>query len=44
MDEKQAAGTAKNLAGEVEEGVGHAVGDVKTEVEGKGANRCCQEY
>ena len=35
MDENQAAGTAKNLAGKVEEGVGRAVGDVKAEVEGK---------
>jgi uncharacterized protein YjbJ (UPF0337 family) len=35
MDENQAAGTAKNLAGKVEEGVGRAAGDVKTEVEGK---------
>jgi uncharacterized protein YjbJ (UPF0337 family) len=35
MDENQAAGTAKNLAGKLEEGVGRAIGEVKTEVEGK---------
>jgi uncharacterized protein YjbJ (UPF0337 family) len=35
MDANQVAGTAKNLTGKVEEGVGRVAGDVKTEVQGK---------
>jgi uncharacterized protein YjbJ (UPF0337 family) len=35
MDENQAAGAVKNLAGKVQEGLGRAAGDVKTEIEGK---------
>jgi uncharacterized protein YjbJ (UPF0337 family) len=34
MDENRLEGTARNLGGKVEEGVGHATGDVKTQ--GKG--------
>ena len=35
MDENHVAGTAKNLGGKVQEGVGRVAGDVKTELEGK---------
>jgi uncharacterized protein YjbJ (UPF0337 family) len=35
MNEDRFAGTGKNLGGHVEQGLGRATGDVKTEVEGK---------
>jgi uncharacterized protein YjbJ (UPF0337 family) len=35
MDEDRLAGTAKNIGGKVEEGLGRATGDVRTEVSGK---------
>jgi uncharacterized protein YjbJ (UPF0337 family) len=35
MDENRVYGTAKNMAGKVEEGFGQATGDVKSQVEGK---------
>ena len=35
MDENRIAGSARNLGGKVEEGVGRATGDVRTEVEGR---------
>jgi uncharacterized protein YjbJ (UPF0337 family) len=34
MDENRIAGTARNLGGKVEEGVGRATGDAKTQVRG----------
>jgi uncharacterized protein YjbJ (UPF0337 family) len=34
MDENRIEGTATNLGGKVQEGVGHVTGDVKTRVEG----------
>ena len=34
MDENRVEGTAKNISGKVEEGVGRATGDVKTRVAG----------
>ena len=42
MDENRVYGTAKNLTGKAEEGVGYATGDVKRQVEGrvKQAARC----
>jgi uncharacterized protein YjbJ (UPF0337 family) len=35
MNEDRFAGTAKNLGGKVEEGIGRAAGDLKTQAEGK---------
>ena len=35
MDENRLYGTARNVGGKVEEGVGHATGDVKTQIQGK---------
>jgi uncharacterized protein YjbJ (UPF0337 family) len=35
MDENRVYGTARNMAGKVEEGFGHATGDVKSQIEGK---------
>jgi len=35
MNEDRFAGTAKNLGGKVEEGIGRATGDLKTQAEGK---------
>ena len=35
MDENRVAGSARNLGGKVEEGVGRATGDVRTQVEGR---------
>ena len=35
MDENRIAGSARNLGGKVEEGVGRATGDVRTQVEGR---------
>jgi uncharacterized protein YjbJ (UPF0337 family) len=35
MDENRVAGSARNLDGKVEEGVGRATGDVRTQVEGR---------
>ena len=35
MDENRVAGTARNVAGKVQEGVGRLAGDVKTEMEGR---------
>jgi uncharacterized protein YjbJ (UPF0337 family) len=35
MNQDRAAGTAKNLAGKVEEGFGRVAGDAKSELEGK---------
>ena len=35
MDEDRLYGTARNLGGKVEEGVGRATGDVKTQLQGK---------
>ena len=35
MDENRVSGTAKNLAGKVEEGFGRATGDAKTRVQGQ---------
>jgi uncharacterized protein YjbJ (UPF0337 family) len=34
MDENRIAGTARNMGGKVEEGLGRVTGDTKTEVEG----------
>jgi uncharacterized protein YjbJ (UPF0337 family) len=35
MDENRISGTAKNLGGKIEEGVGRATGDAKTKVQGQ---------
>ena len=35
MDEDRLYGTAKNVGGKVEEGVGRATGNVKTQLQGK---------
>jgi uncharacterized protein YjbJ (UPF0337 family) len=35
MDENRVSGTATNMGGKIEEGVGRAMGDVKTQLEGK---------
>jgi uncharacterized protein YjbJ (UPF0337 family) len=35
MNEDRISGTARNLGGKVEEGVGRATGDVKTQIQGK---------
>ena len=35
MDENRMSGTAKNLGGKVEEGLGRATGDAKTRVQGQ---------
>ncbi len=35
MDENRVSGTAKNLAGKVEEGFGRATGDAKTRAQGQ---------
>ena len=35
MDEDRLYGTARNLGGKVEEGVGRVTGDVKTQIQGK---------
>jgi uncharacterized protein YjbJ (UPF0337 family) len=35
MNEDRFAGTAKNLGGQVEEGLGRAAGDVKSQLQGK---------
>jgi len=35
MDEDRISGTARNLGGRVEEGVGRTTGDVKTQLQGK---------
>jgi uncharacterized protein YjbJ (UPF0337 family) len=35
MDEDRLYGTARNLGGKVEEGVGRATGDVQTQIRGK---------
>jgi uncharacterized protein YjbJ (UPF0337 family) len=35
MDEDRISGTARNLSGKVEEGVGRTTGDVKTQLQGK---------
>jgi uncharacterized protein YjbJ (UPF0337 family) len=35
MDENQVTGTAKNVAGKLEEGLGRATGDAKSQVQGK---------
>ena len=35
MNEDRFGGTAKNVTGKVEEGVGRATGDVKTQLQGK---------
>ena len=35
MDEDRISGTARNLGGKVEEGVGRATGDAKTQIQGK---------
>ena len=35
MNEDRLAGPAKNIGGNVEEGIGRATGDLKTEAEGK---------
>ena len=35
MDENRLYGTARNVGGKVEEGVGRATGDVKTQLQGK---------
>jgi uncharacterized protein YjbJ (UPF0337 family) len=35
MNEDRFTGTAKNVAGKVEEGIGRATGDVKSELQGK---------
>lgn len=34
MDENRIAGTAKNVGGKVQEGFGHATGDVETQAKG----------
>lgn len=35
MDENRIAGSARNLGGKVEEGVGRVTGDMRTQVEGR---------
>jgi uncharacterized protein YjbJ (UPF0337 family) len=35
MNEDRFSGTAKNLGGQVEEGLGRATGDVKSQIQGK---------
>jgi uncharacterized protein YjbJ (UPF0337 family) len=35
MDENRLYGTARNVGGKVEEGLGRATGDVKTQIQGK---------
>jgi uncharacterized protein YjbJ (UPF0337 family) len=35
MDENRITGTAKNAAGKLEEGLGHAAGDAKSQLQGK---------
>ena len=35
MNEDRLSGTAKNVGGQLEEGVGRATGDVKTQLQGK---------
>ena len=35
MDEDRISGTARNLGGKVEEGLGRTTGDVKTQLQGK---------
>jgi uncharacterized protein YjbJ (UPF0337 family) len=35
MDEDRLYGTARNLGGKVEEGIGQATGDVKSQIRGK---------
>ena len=35
MDEDRLSGTAKNLGGKVEEGLGHVTGDARTRAEGQ---------
>jgi uncharacterized protein YjbJ (UPF0337 family) len=35
MNEDRIAGTARNIGGKVEEGVGHATDDIKEQVQGK---------
>jgi uncharacterized protein YjbJ (UPF0337 family) len=35
MNEDRISGTAKNLGGKVEEGVGRATGDARTQIQGK---------
>ena len=35
MNEDRIAGTARNIGGKVEEGVGRATGDIKEQVQGK---------
>ena len=35
MDENRISGTARNLEGKVEEGLGHVTGDLKTQAQGK---------
>ena len=35
MDENRIFGTARNVGGKVEEGVGRATGDVKAQIQGK---------
>jgi len=35
MDEDRLSGTARNFGGKVEEGIGRATGDVKTQIRGK---------
>jgi uncharacterized protein YjbJ (UPF0337 family) len=35
MDEDRISGTARNLGGKVEEGIGRTTGDVKTQLQGK---------
>ena len=35
MNEERFSGTARNLGGKVEEGVGRATGDVTTQLQGK---------
>ena len=34
MDENRIAGTARNLGGKVEEGIGHVTGDARTQAQG----------
>ena len=35
MNEDRFSGTTKNIAGKAEEGIGHATGDVKSQLQGK---------
>ena len=35
MDENRVSGTARNMGGKIEEGVGTLVGDAKTRIQGK---------